>query len=656
MSIPPPILLCGTANPRPKRLALRAGPWSLCWEDGNLRYVKLGGHEVIRRIYAAVRDESWGTVPAALRYTLRDIGPDSFRIACRAEHRQGSIHFTWRGTITGERDGTIRFGFDGEAKTTFLRNRIGICVLHPIRECAGARCRARNLNGTEKFLSFPGDVAAEQPVPGLHDLAGLAHEIRPGVWAELEFAGDAFETEDQRNWIDASFKTYCTPLRIPYPVRIKAGTRVRQSVTLRLAGTPAAVAKAVKAACRPVSRRNPPVVVTLGTGAAAALPELGLGWPPDARRLASVERTRLRALGVRHFRLDVRAGRGWRGMLRTVLEECAALSVRLELALHVPARDGAFVREVAEALLASRKKLCRVLCYADSSGTQLSAALDQVERSFGEKFPSAEIGAGTRADLYQLNLNRPDLAAADAVCWSMNPQIHAFDDASLAETPEAVASQVAGMRRAYPGRRLVISPVTLKPQFNPVATRRERPAPGGLPPQVDVRQMSLFGAVWTLAMLKQLALAGAHHVTLFETVGWRGVMETAAGSPLPGKFPSHPGMVFPLYHVLTDVAELSGAAALATRSSHPLLVEAWAFRAQGQTVVLLGNFTGEARAVSLPEVTRAARVRWLTGKNAERALLFPEEFRRQAGDAIPAGRSGLGLELPPFALARITVN
>ncbi len=50
-----------------------------------------------------------------------------------------------------------------------------------------------------------------------------------------------FETEDQRNWTDASFKTYGTPLELPFPVSIENGTRVRQSVRLRFVGQRTAV-------------------------------------------------------------------------------------------------------------------------------------------------------------------------------------------------------------------------------------------------------------------------------------------------------------------------------------------------------------------------------------------------------------------------------
>lgn len=38
--------------------------------------------------------------------------------------------------------------------------------------------------------------------------------------------------EDQRNWTDASYKTFCTPLHLPYPVRVRKGVRIDQAVEL----------------------------------------------------------------------------------------------------------------------------------------------------------------------------------------------------------------------------------------------------------------------------------------------------------------------------------------------------------------------------------------------------------------------------------------
>jgi hypothetical protein len=62
-------------------------------------------------------------------------------VELEAENGQGTIDFRWAGVITGDADGTVTFRMDGSARSTFLRNRIGFCVLHPIREFAGVPCR-----------------------------------------------------------------------------------------------------------------------------------------------------------------------------------------------------------------------------------------------------------------------------------------------------------------------------------------------------------------------------------------------------------------------------------------------------------------------------------------------------------------------------------
>ena len=53
-------------------------------------------------------------------------------------------------------------------------------------------------------------------------------ELADGLWARFEFEGDLFEMEDQRNWTDASFKTYSTPISLGWPHRAQAGQEIRQ--------------------------------------------------------------------------------------------------------------------------------------------------------------------------------------------------------------------------------------------------------------------------------------------------------------------------------------------------------------------------------------------------------------------------------------------
>ena len=64
----------------------------------------------------------------------------------------------------------------------------------------------------------------------------MTHSPIPNVKAEVRFEGDTFETEDHRNWTDASFKTYVRPLALPWPYVLPKGETFTQSVTLTLSG------------------------------------------------------------------------------------------------------------------------------------------------------------------------------------------------------------------------------------------------------------------------------------------------------------------------------------------------------------------------------------------------------------------------------------
>ena len=58
------------------------------------------------------------------------------------------------------------------------------------------------------------------------DIRALTHEPLPGVRVACRMEGDAFEMEDQRNWLDASYKTYVRPLALPWPYTIGKGEQL----------------------------------------------------------------------------------------------------------------------------------------------------------------------------------------------------------------------------------------------------------------------------------------------------------------------------------------------------------------------------------------------------------------------------------------------
>jgi hypothetical protein len=204
-------LYSGRAESRP--IPLRAGPLALVFEPGTgfLRHIRLGDHEVVRAIYAAVRDQNWGTVPPQVTLREQRIDPDSFQLAFEVLCRQGEIDFAWQGVVSGNHRGEVHYRFDGVAHTNFLRNRLGICILHPILECAGKPCAIEHTDGTTEQGTFPARFRRTSPF----FIRGLSYEIaNTGIRAHLAMEGDTFEMEDQRNWSDASFKTYCTPLAL----------------------------------------------------------------------------------------------------------------------------------------------------------------------------------------------------------------------------------------------------------------------------------------------------------------------------------------------------------------------------------------------------------------------------------------------------------
>ncbi|MBI1928100.1 hypothetical protein HYR99_28130, partial [Candidatus Poribacteria bacterium] len=261
---------------------------------------------------------------------------------------------------------------------------------------------------------------------------------------------------------------------------------------------------------------------------------------------------------------------------------------------------------------------------------------------------------GTNAYFTELNRGRPPVEALDGVCYSINPQVHAFDNASLVETLETQARTVDSARQFVGNLPVMVTPITLKPRFNPNATGPEpEPLPGELPSPVDVRQMSLFGAGWTLGSLKYQAESGVYSTTYYETTGWRGVMETEHGSPVPEKFHSLPGGVFPLYHLLADVGEFAGGDVISTTSNTPLVVDGLAIRKDGVTRMLLANLTPQRQQVTIYNLNAAVLVRYLDETNAETAMQSPEAFRAQAGERLETSDGCVRLELLPYALARI---
>ena len=642
------VIRCGRVDAPPRGIELRAGPLAMLFDPETtfLRRIRIGSREILRNIYVAVRDNNWRTAPSKLSGLNLNRSEASFDLAFDVECREREVGFSWHGRIQGKQDGTVTFTMDGEALTTFLRNRIGFCVLHPIRECAGRPCSVEKVDGTREEGVFPDRISPHQP---FKNIRAVSYEISAGLLAEVRVEGDIFEMEDQRNWSDASYKTYSTPLALPMPVKVVAGTRIRQSVTLSLAGIPPddlAVEPAPSPIVRIAVTDQPPV----------KLPALGLGMAMDQGTPGDTETRRLRALSLAHLRVD----------LHPFDPDCAdhfqeghvlagRLGIPLEAAVHLSDRADAELAAVASECRRLKVTVTRWLIFHRKEGSTSRSWVELARRRLGSVCPGAQLGAGTDGYFVEVNRVRPPVSALDVVCYSVVPQVHASDNDTMVENLVS-QSWIVRNTREFADRPIAVTPVTLKSRKHSGGLDQQANlAAGRLPDGVDARQASLFGAAWTLGSLKYHSESGVASLTYYETIGWRGVMEAGRGSPLPEAFKSIPGAVFPLYHVLADFGEFAGGETLPSLSSAPARVESLVLSKAGKTRIMLANLgpAPESIQLAVPGLRGEVSVRYLDERNAVQAMTNPESFRSDPGAHMSVERGTIELHLLPYGLVRI---
>jgi hypothetical protein len=595
-------------------------------DTGFLRKIARGETEIVRAIYAAVRDENWNTVEPSIEVRNVHLEQNEFRVDFDALCQAGDICFCWSGSIEAHGP-KLTFTFQGEARSSFRKNRIGFCVLHPIRGCAALPCLIQDTRGRWSEAFFPEYISPLQP---FKDIQGLRWSPRSGVEAELIFQGDIFETEDQRNWTDASFKTYCTPLAHPFPVLIEAGTKLYQMVTLGLKSE------------EPVQPAESKIAeIELGKfDVEVPMPRLGLGMASHGGRLGQMQLQRLQKLRLNHLRVDLRFARdAWVNEYRLAVEEAAAIGARVQAALFVS--DNAFqelgqFRHLMDPALVDS---CLIFHEKEISTSEHWLSIAQ------EVLHGVQVVAGTNAYFAELNRNRPPKGFPAA--YSINPQVHAFDDRSLMENLEAQPATVESARQ-FCEHGVVLSPITLRPRFNPNATSKATEPEGELPSAADRRQRTMAGACWMAGSLAALLpCQGVVSLTYFETTGWRGLMETDQGSPLSAKFDSSPNEIFPLYYVLEFVAGASSV----LRLSNSLLdgVSALGLRDRdASTRYLLANLETVPKRIRCQAAGKGIELRILSETNLDtlRKGILPEaKHLSLSGEALDFDFPGMSLAL-----------
>jgi hypothetical protein len=642
------IMLFGTEQAVAPPKSLRAGPLTVELENGNLRYIRYRGIEVLRAISFLVRDRNWATYGPAIENLKVGQGPDSFTVSYDATCKDAAQELRYGATIKGRADGTLRFEVAGKAISDFLTNRAGFVVLHPLEGVAGEPVEVTHTDGQAEQTRFPRLVSPSQP---LFDIRALAHEVVPGVLAICTMEGDAYEMEDQRNWTDASYKTYIRPLSKPRPYTVRGGEAIRQSVSLTFRGAPSAA----------VAPADEGVSVTIGAPTGRPMPRLGLWVPPAeaARSLAVADL--IKALGpnllVGHLDLREPSQAGALRSLRALAEALRA-PVVLEIVLpnqRAPAAElgeaAAAVREAGlalEAVVPSPKEYLK--SWQPQERWPACPPLEEIYDAAREAFAGAKVGGGMLSYFTELNRKRPPGRHIDFVTHATCPIVHDCDDRSVMETLEALPWVAETVRSFAPGTPYRVGPSMIGMRANPYGAA---PMPNRENRRVamainDPRQRGLFGAAWNLGYAARMAAAGVEALTLSAPVGAFGVAYARSDFPQPW-FDERGAGVYPLYHVLRGIAQAAGKPRLEVTSSHPGAVQALAWRDDGGPVLWLANLTGHEQRISIAGGPSAeASVARLDLERFVTATSGPDGLARTATSG-PVGALALGA----YAVARL---
>lgn len=577
----------GKDAPLPTQLQLKAGPFSLVYEKGFLRYISLGHHEVLRMMYFALRDHNWDTIPAKIVEEKVNVGDEYFAISYQYEHDYRDISFVWNCLIKGSAEGLITFEIEGEALSSFERNRAGFCIHHPA-SFAGKACKVTHSDSSQEEGQFPVHISPHQPFVDIVTIEWLATDTS---WASLKMEGDIFEMEDQRNWTDASYKTYCTPLSKPFPLTLKTGDRVYQKLTLSLIGEPDISEKASQESLSIII--HPEQVVPL--------PSIGIGQSSTSSQLSQGEVELLQAPNFQHYRVDVFFEKAdWEVAVKNGKAESNLLHIPLEWALFLTDRAEEEISRFIECCHEVENGIASIIVFHHEETCTPSHFPEKIIPRLKAAFPDVPVGAGTNCYFTELNRLRVPTEGVDFLAYSINPQVHAFDNASLVETLETQSFTVSSAKAFSHGLPIHVSPITLQPRFNPNATGPIPAVPEGeLPPEVDVRQMSLFGAVWTLGSIKHLATAGPASLTYYETVGWRGIMQGDVACEVPDKFYTRPGQLFPLYYLFEKLGGFLGGKIVEVQTNDPLVFEGMLLRKGDEENLLVANFTAQVLEIKV---------------------------------------------------------
>jgi len=550
---------------------LVAGPLTLEYSEGSLWNISNGSEEIIRRIYLVFQDINWTSRPFVIKDEIWQIADRSFSAKIKAQGSHDAKDLSVELEITGSESGEITYRFSASTAVSFMRNRLGLCLLHPVAGLAGRNCELTKADGAVEISRFPDAISPNQP---FLNLSGISHKLQSGQVVSVNFKGEIFESEDHRNWSDASYKTYCTPISLPFPAQVTPGETLSQKITISISGEHTTAIS-----------RNERAVITVGAEE-IELPEIGLGLSEDPAHLIVSEYAGFEDLAIKHLRLALNDDSQIRSAVEKALLVTKQLKIDLDLAIKAESPEQ--LKAILQSIIEIKDQIRSFYIFSASEKTTPIGFIQVAEELLGDK---SKIIGGTDLYFTELNRNQGSVDFVDQVNFSINPQVHSFDDRTLIQNTATQKVISTNAHRIAKGKKVSIGPITLRPRYNPNATQPTKDLSNtALPSSVDARQRTWFAEGWTAMSIRSITeSASISTVTYFETLGWRGIRELSTGSEDALNFASKAGEEFPVWRLFKNLKGFTHARP--TASSLPELVDCLIITSAEKTEAILVNFS-----------------------------------------------------------------
>lgn len=450
--------MVGTVTRR-QRDRFNVGPVSFRTHAADVRYLKWAETELLRRIFVTARNREWEEVPPSNWSCSASQDRESLVLRLAATHTGSGVDVAWRGLFSVDiPERSFSFSFTGTALRDMEVCRLGVVVLHPMQTLIGGTVETSGPTGRRLLHVMeqihPQPIVNGSPAAITEPFEMLVTESRVGDSLRFKFSGDLFEMEDQRNWCDASFKSYCTPLSLGFPRRLSTGDDITQRVDVI-----ATLGKdhSDKPAADDFVSFQP-------DASGRRLPRLGMCVDLDAAANSHWRRSQV----FTHLRVDLPTTASIDDL--ETAERLLTTGQMLELGLALEAEE---VPADLLAAIGGSDALGRILLLQNGQGLIHSMAGKRVVNALGRRGCRTPILTAIDDQFVELNRSIPLSIAGSGLALLACPTIHSADVLTATENVPALRYVIQTARFLYPGLEVVVSPLTLSIASVPVESERD---------------------------------------------------------------------------------------------------------------------------------------------------------------------------------------